>query len=122
MSAIYLVCPVRKATAEQTAAIRQYVRQLEDTGHQVYWPARDTEQHDPTGGWQVCEQNGRAIIAADEIHVWWEHSSRGSIFDLGVAWALRMMGMRKKLVLANDFDVPDGKAFEKVLLRWAEDD
>lgn len=119
MSAVYLVCPVRNATAEQTEAIRAYVEKLEAEGHEVYWPARDTVQEDEFNGWQVCEQNACAIIAADEIHIWWDRTSQGSVFDLGVAWALRLLGRHQKLVVANEFPVPEGKAFEKVILRWA---
>ncbi len=121
MGSVYIVCPVTSATPQQTAAIRAYVEHLEADGHRVYWPARDTIQDDPTGGWNVCEQNARAIMAADEIHVWWDRTSRGSIFDIGVAWALRMLGKSQRVVLANTFDVPEGKAFEKVLLQWAGD-
>ncbi len=128
MSRIYLVCPVRQATPEQTAAIREYVAKLEAQGHCVHWPARDTVQEDDTNGWQVCEENARAIIEADEVHVWWDPRSQGSVFDLGIAWALRMLAFYPPawarepiLVLANTFDVPPGKCLEKVLRRWAEE-
>lgn len=129
-TSVYLVCPVRNASPEQTTAIAQYVHELEAKGYEVYWPARDTVQEDETNGWQVCLENARAILKADEIHVWWDASSQGSAFDLGMAWMLRFLreypptGEQKLprcLVLANTFPVPQGKAFEKVLLRWADE-
>lgn len=118
---IYLVCPVRRATPEQTAAIREYVAGLEAVGHRVHWPARDTVQEDEGNGWQVCEQNCDAIYAADEIHVWWDPASQGSVFDLGMVWMLRALIDEQRLVLANEVRDPGGKSFEKVLLRWAEE-
>jgi nucleoside 2-deoxyribosyltransferase len=85
---IYLVCPVRYATPEFSQAAGSYVAQLESQGYQVYWPARDTDQVDPTG-LRICKDNRHAIEAADEVHVIWDGFSQGSIFDLGIAFALR---------------------------------
>ena len=124
---VYLVCPVRNATPEQTAEIKAYVEGLEANGYLVHWPARDTIQEDETNGWQVCEQNGEAIMGADEVHVWWDPKSQGSMFDLGMAWMLRLIeewsgtswSCDQKFVLANKVEIPEGKAFEKVLMRWA---
>ena len=113
---IYLVCPVRKASPEYSLAAQNYVAELESLGYQVYWPARDTDQIDPTG-LRICNDNRRAIEAADEIHVIWDGQSQGSIFDLGIAFA-----MRKKVVpVIGAFPAKtEGKSIENMVYDWYE--
>ncbi len=112
---IFLICPVRNATPEETEAISRYVIDKEKRcGHQVYWPARDTDQFDPIG-LQICKSNRNAIIAADEVHVWWNPASTGSLFDLGIAFALG-----KDIVLVNEVPPTEGKSFNNFLLAISE--
>lgn len=123
----YIIRPIRHCTPEQEAAISAYVARLEAQGYTVHDPRRDTVQEDDSNGFQVCEQNARAILDADEVHVWWEPTSEGSIFDLGMVWMLRELGQHcwcypPHVFLANEFAVPEGKCFERVLLKWAEED
>jgi hypothetical protein len=115
---IYLICPVRKATPEYSQAARLYVEKLEATGHQVYWPARDTDQVDSTG-LRICKDNRHAIEAADEVHVIWDGQSQGSIFDLGIAFA-----MRKRIVPIIDSFPPrtEGKSISNMVYDWSERD
>ena len=118
---IFLICPVREVTEEENNAIRNYISQLEKNGHSVYWPFRDTNQEDPIG-LRICRDNRGAIEEADEVHVWWNGKSTGSLFDLGEAFALR-----KKIVLANPETVQKiiedenkwgvGKSFNKFLMK-----
>lgn len=109
---IYMICPVRQASELEKEETKRYVENLRERGHTVHYPPEDTKQDDPTG-LDICMQNLAATEAADEIHVWWNHESNGSIFDLGMAFALR-----KKIVIANRATVsPDvGKSFTNVLL------
>lgn len=96
---------------EEQRRIAEYVASLEGEGHKVYWPKRDTEQNDPTGGYQICLANSRAISEADEVHVWYNEDSGGSKFDIGVAFALD-----KQVVIANkDYVCRKKKSFYKVL-------
>lgn len=111
---IFLICPVRNVTLKETEAILRYVSNLSRAGHSVYWPTRDTDQTDPTG-LQICRQNRNAIMAADEVHVWWNPSSTGSLFDLGIAFALG-----KLIVLANEVAPTEGKSFNNFLLAVSE--
>lgn len=38
---------------------------------------------------ELCEQNRDSIEKADEIHLFWDQRSIGTIFDFGMAFALR---------------------------------
>jgi hypothetical protein len=85
---------------------------MEFDGYTVYWPARDTHQADPIG-LTICRDNCAAIRSSAEVHVWWNPSSQGSLFDLGMAFA-----MGKPIFLANPDGVTptDGKSFNNLLL------
>ncbi|MDD5289584.1 MAG: nucleoside 2-deoxyribosyltransferase [Patescibacteria group bacterium] len=108
---IFLICPVREVTDTEKEAIAQYVAALKKDGHSVYWPLTDTNQDDSVG-LRICQDNRAAIIAADEIHIWWNGKSQGSIFDFGMAF-----GLNKKIVLVNYDEVPATpyKSFNNVL-------
>jgi hypothetical protein len=112
---VFLICPVRNVDEQTTTRIDAYVKSLEDRGVDVYWPARDTDQNDQIG-FRICNDNYEAISSADEIHIWWNKDSKGSLFDLGMAWALE-----KELVVANQEEVTPtvGKSFQNVLLEWS---
>ncbi|MBZ5660043.1 MAG: hypothetical protein LAO08_06510 [Acidobacteriia bacterium] len=107
---IFLICPVRNATPEETTAIQQYVADMEIRGHRVYWPARDTDQVDPVG-LRICGDNRAAIQDAEAIHIWWNTGSTGSLFDLGMAFMAK-----KPIVLVNGVEPTVGKSFNNFLL------
>ena len=115
MKRIFLICPVRNATPEQRNGIEAYINQQERMGNEVYYPARDTNQIDSTGGWRICSDNKCAICNADEVHIFWDDKSVGSIFDLGVAFALD-----KKLIVVNpeSIDTSNTKSFHNVIDYW----
>ena len=60
---------------------------------------------------QICKRNVEDIKWADEVHVFWDQRSTGTIFDFGAAFAL---GKKIKLVFINR------KTFLNVM-RWYED-
>lgn len=109
---VFLICPVREAGDSENGDIAGYVEALEATGVSVYWPKRDTDQID-TVGLRICRDNFAAIRSVDEVHVWWQPTSRGSLFDLGGAF---MLG--KPIRIANRSGVihTDGKSFENLLI------
>jgi len=111
---IFIICPVRNAESEVTRAIGAYVARLEAAGHEVHWPARDTDQTDDHGIF-ICITNCDAIIDADEVHIWWDLASVGSKFDLGMLFALLRLGLKKKVVLINEVNYTADKSFENVL-------
>jgi hypothetical protein len=120
---IFLISPVRNAESETQKKITEYVASLENGGHQVYWPIRDTEQNDPSGGYEICRANFTGILEADEIHVWYDERSDGSKFDMGGVFMLvEMLGWVKKVVIANDGEVVDDtkKSFYKVFKHLVE--
>ena len=123
MKSVFLICPVRNASKEALAAANAYVSGLEADGYRVHWPPRDTAQDDPVGD-RICRDNGRALLAADEVHVWYDPASQGSVFDFGMLFmASEVIGPKKKIVLVNrDAVAPtDGKSFQNVLLALGRD-
>lgn len=122
MRSIFLICPVRNASPEAIVQLRTYVAGLEQAGHRVHWPARDTAQDDPIGT-RICRDNARALLAADEVHVWYDKGSQGSIFDFGMLFmATQVIGPPKRVRIANPDDVEptEGKSFQNVLFDIAE--
>jgi len=121
---IFLICPVRGASPEVTERVRAYVAGLEADGHQVHWPPRDTAQDDPIGT-RICRDNARAMLAAEEVHVWYDASSQGTIFDAGMLFmSVVMLDFWKRIVVANPEDLTptDGKkSFNNVLLALAKE-
>ena len=109
---VFLICPVRNLEETEKEKIGSYVSKLEQNGSKVHWPPRDTNQEDSIG-LRICQDNREAIREADEVHVWWNPSSQGSLFDLGISF-----GMEKKFVLANPEAVQSTphKSFNNVLL------
>jgi hypothetical protein len=131
---VFLISPVRGISDETADRIKRYVESLESehetTGglpKKVYWPLRDTSQDDPTGGFNICKTNFRAILAADEIHIWYDEASAGSKFDLGGVFMLletlrNILYLEKKIVIVNEDEVVDNskKSFLKVFRRLAK--
>lgn len=105
---IFLISPVRNIPLETYEKVWAYVARLEGAGYSVHWPIRDTKQEDQTGGFVICKTNFAKIIEADEIHVWYDEASGGSKFDMGGVFMLvEMLGVKKKVVIANDDEFSD---------------
>src|SRR3989338_1779304 len=115
---IFLISPVRKVDSKTNERIEKYVESLEEASHKVHWPIRDPEQDDPTGGYEICRTNFRAIMCADEIHIWYDEKSNGSKFDMGGVFMLvEMIGFKKRVVIANYEEIEDNesKSFFRVM-------
>lgn len=112
---IFLICPVRNATTEQKQKMQGYIAQLETDGKTVYYPERDTNQNDAIG-YRICADNCEAIKEAKEIHIFWDKNSQGSLFDLGMAFALD-----KPLTIVNleDVEPTPTKSFSNMMREWA---
>ncbi len=103
---IYLICPVRNATFDSS----EIVKALEADGHKVHFPPRDVDQTDTTGFF-ICDSHLKAMMEADEVHIVWDQESKGSHFDLGMAFALG-----KPITLIKSLhDDPPGKSYLKVI-------
>jgi len=95
---IYIICPVTILTAVQKELLLFYTNGLEEQGHEVHLPFRNTDQKMPVQS--IMQANRAAIQNADEIHVAWVKESTGSHLDLGIAYALH-----KKLVQIPSFEI-----------------
>lgn len=105
----FLIAPVRGLASDAWA---EEVKALERKGWDVYWPARDTDQNDPTG-LNICRANRDAIAAADVVHVIWDGQSQGCVFDLGVAFALS-----KDIIPLRLPESTEGKSFGNMIRAW----
>ena len=56
-------------------------------GHRVLYPVFDN--YSELGELEICIQNREMIEQADEVYVMWDGRSMGTVFDLGMAFALR---------------------------------
>lgn len=119
---VFLISPVRHLpNGEVRGRMTEYIQILKVRGYTVYWPLRDTKQNDLIG-LDICLQNARAIRDADEIHIWYDPASEGSIFDLGMAFMASLVaGPPKRFVIANPDDVTptSDKSFQNILLALA---
>lgn len=97
---IFLICPVRKAGDAVNERIAAYVAAGEQRGDQFHWPKRDTKQDGDPIGIRICRDNREAMFAADEIRVWYDPESRGSCFDIGMAFLFRHL-YQKPVRIAN---------------------
>ncbi len=106
---IFIIGPVRNASEEVARTLAAHVFTLEEQGHSVHLPARDTPQIGD--GAAICHKNRLAIYQSDEIHIYWT-GSEGQLFDFGMAYA-----MHKPIVLINEQDVTQTatKSFANVL-------
>jgi len=114
---IYLIHPVKDITEEEKEALDKYVEDLElNKGYEVHYPIRDVNQDQR--GVCICEEHLEAMIDCDEVHLAWTEKSRGSIWDLGMAY-----GLEKPLKIVPGFypQSKEHKAYENVLLEWAEE-
>jgi nucleoside 2-deoxyribosyltransferase len=111
---VFLICPVRNAEPWQIQTMNDYIKFLEDQGEKVYYPARDTDQNDNTG-YKICSDNLEAIKESKEVHIFWDKNSQGTLFDLGIAFALEK---RLYLVNADEMELTPHKSFANMVTEW----
>jgi len=114
---VYIICSVREATRKVRVKLEDYATKLNVQNIQVYLPHVSTNQDGTSIG--ICEQNVEAIKWADEIHIFYDKTSTGSHFDMGVAFAL---GKPIKLIENEPYEAyKDGKylkSFPHMLKEW----
>lgn len=61
------------------------------------------------GGYAICKQNAEAVATSEEIDIYYDQSSTGSVFDLGVAYALHkpLKVLNKEEIVFNEDDFID---------------
>ena len=106
---IFLICPVRNATAEQRKWIEEFVSQKYKEGYVIHAPHLHTVQSDLFGGYAICKQNAEAVASSREVDIYYDQSSTGSVFDLGVAYALHkpLEILNKEEIVFNDSNLID---------------
>ncbi len=97
---IFLISPVRNASANQKEQIEAYKRICEENKYQIHTPHIDTVQTDMLGGYTICHQNAEEVAKSEAVHLYYDKNSMGSMFDLGVAYACN-----KPLILINEEDI-----------------
>ena len=116
---IYLISPVRLG---ESSFAHRYVEELEEQGHKVYYPHRDTGQEDDTG-FRICLENYFGIISSDEVHVVYNANSQGQHFDLGMAFAL---GKPLRVITVEEAEPQSypggkgGKSYLRMMGEWEE--
>jgi hypothetical protein len=109
---VFLICPVRGITDGEKMFLHRYSEDLEQKGYKVYFPYRDTNQNDPIG-LRICTDNRKAIMEADEIHVYWNQDSEASRFDFGMAF---MAEKPIKLINIDNVQKTPKKSLQNVLI------
>jgi len=112
---IFLVCPVRGISDSYRDGIERQVKRLEDDGHSVYWPHRDT--HQSQREIDICSDNLEAIKGADVVYVIWDGKSQGVLFDLGMAFAL---GKPVRTVTGYMPRMSISKSFQNMVFQWED--
>ena len=115
MPDVFVICPVRQLTEEQRQQINNLVAEAELTGLSVHVPFRDTKQDEDPIGIRICTDNYKALAEAEKVWIWYDPSSQGSLFDIGMAFALK-----KPIYLLNEVEATSEKSFSNVLLEWAK--
>jgi hypothetical protein len=113
---IHLICPVRGVTDEQQKEIDDYAAKLVAKGHTVHNPKYAVDQDDATG-YRICWGHLESMKIANRVDVFWDVNSKGSHFDIGMAFA---MNKAIKLVKAYQPD-NEGKSYLKVLQEYQKE-
>jgi hypothetical protein len=92
---IFLICPVKNQNSVEGLILNAYISYMKGLGHKIHYPPRDTNQTDNIGT-RICTDNMKAIKKADEVHIYWTGTSRGSNFDFGMSFM-----KNKKIYLVN---------------------
>lgn len=114
---IHVICPVANLTENEERLILSHTEALEREGHTVRCPFRDTNQHDEIG-LRIIAEHEDDILWANEIHIWWNPTSKGSLWDLAQARMAQHFHLDKKIILINvDWvEVTKDKSHTNVLL------
>lgn len=108
---VYVLCPVRLASEEDRKKLEKYAEHLEEMGHAVHLPHRDTDQ--TLNAFSICCINTQKIKEADEVHVFYNPKSQGIHFDLGAAFALK-----KTIRIIENESIIEKKSFAEMLKIW----
>ena len=80
-----------------------YAHKMTKEGYEVFLPAIDDSLFKST--LEILEVNKRKMETADEVHMFYDGKSNGTIFDFGMAFA---MGKPLFIIYMNDKSIVDG--------------
>ena len=112
---IFLICPVRNATEEQKKWIENFVLEKYNDGYTIHAPHLHTRQTDMFGGYSICLQNAKAVAESSEIDIYYDQKSTGSVFDLGVSYAL---GKPLKLLNKDEIVFDNNDSIDNLVKNW----
>ncbi len=121
---IFVICPVRNVSEETTSKISGYIARLETEGYEIYWPYSDNpHQNTDKVGTTICDYNHKKMLMADEVHIWYDRNSMGSVFDIGMFFMFVRIKDFKKFVIINRESIAPTpyKSFENVILALAKE-
>jgi nucleoside 2-deoxyribosyltransferase len=81
----------------------EYAHKMEAEGHRVFFPALDDSKFKST--LEILEANKKRMMNADEVHLFYDGRSNGTIFDFGMAFA---MGKPLQIIYMNDKSIING--------------
>ena len=104
---VFLICPVRSATQEEKEKLYAIVNDYETKGYKIHYPERDANQNPVvngvnTGGYSICFDNTVANAKAKNTILFYNKTSAGSMFDLGVTYYFKTLNPERKFILANE--------------------
>lgn len=111
---VYIICPVRRLTPEEKERVLNYVQQLEESDYKVRCPFRDTPQEDEIG-LRIVQDHEDDIVWADEIHVWWNPTSEGSLWDFAQARMAKRFMPQKTIRIINKIALTEHKSYTNVV-------
>lgn len=116
MKTLFLISPVRLLDPVYENLIYQVEQEYQEKGFKLYIPFRDTDQSDSIG-YRICSDNRKAIEESDGVLLLWKEGSQGSLFDLGMAFALR-----KPIYIIHETLPPQtrSKSFQNMIRFWED--
>ncbi|MFO8066555.1 MAG: hypothetical protein R6U11_03135 [Bacteroidales bacterium] len=91
----------------------EYAAKMEFRGHQVCLPVLDDSKFKNT--LKILETNRKRMQWADEVHMFYDGKSQGTVFDFGMAFA---MGKPLQVIYMNDKSIVDGMKEYALLFKW----
>jgi nucleoside 2-deoxyribosyltransferase len=107
----FVICSVRKATAEMLEELDRIYEKYTKLGYDVYLPHKRTNQEG--SGYAICTENYEAISKANIVIVVYYKESTGTHFDMGMAFALG-----KEIIVEHALIESGGKHYARMLMEW----
>lgn len=109
----YFICKVRGTPEEEEKMLEnkkifdEIVRVRELNGVKVHYPPRDVDQNDPVGD-RICSEHRIAMRDASRIIMWYDPTSHGSVFDMGMGFMagkpLEILNIESIKNITNDYE------------------